>query len=133
MGYTVAMMAYLLVFLGAGLGGMLRHGVNQTCAHYCGIEFPWGTLIINILGSALMGLLVGWLAFRAGEGWTQHTRLFLATGVLGGFTTFSTFSLDAILIWERGDLMGAGFYVGGSVLGGLVGLVAGLALVRAIS
>lgn len=127
------MMNYLLVFVGAGLGGMLRHGVNLSCARYCGLEFPWDTLIINILGSAAMGLLVGWLAFRSGEAWSQHARLFLATGVLGGFTTFSTFSLDAVLLWERGDIFNASLYVGGSVLGGILGLVAALSVVRALS
>jgi fluoride exporter len=127
------MINYLLVFVGAGLGGMMRHGANITCAQYCGIEFPWGTLIINIIGSCLMGLLVGWLAFRSGEEWTQNLRLFLATGVLGGFTTFSTFSLDVVLMWERGDLVNASLYTVSSVGGGVIGLVAAMSFVRALS
>ncbi len=127
------MTAYLLVFLGAGLGGALRHGVNLGCARLCGLDFPWGTLVINVLGSTAMGLLVGWLAFKAGEGWSQHARLFLTTGVLGGFTTFSAFSLDAILLWERGEIGSSLLYIGGSVALSLVGLVIGLSAVRSLA
>jgi CrcB protein len=127
------MNSYLLVFLGAGIGGALRHAVNLGCARYCGIAFPWGTLTVNILGSFIMGALVGWLAFKAGEGWTQHLRLFLTTGILGGFTTFSAFSLDAVLIWERGEAGLAVVYVAASVLLSVAGLVAGLALMRTIA
>ena len=125
------MQAYLLVFFGAGLGGMLRHGVNLGCARYCGTAFPYGTLTVNVIGSFLMGTLAGWLAFKAGWGWSQPLRLFLTTGILGGFTTFSAFSLDAVLIWERGQPSNAVLYVIGSVLLSLVGLIVGLALVRA--
>jgi CrcB protein len=127
------MMPYLLVFLGAGLGGALRHGVNLGCARLCGVDFPWGTLVINVLGSGLMGLIAGWFAFKAGEGWSQSARLFLTTGVLGGFTTFSAFSLDAILIWERGEVGAALLYILGSVLLSLAALVLGLALVRSLA
>lgn len=127
------MMPYLLVFLGAGLGGALRHGVNLGCARFCGVDFPWGTLVINVLGSGVMGLIAGWFAFKAGEGWSQSARLFLTTGVLGGFTTFSAFSLDAILIWERGELGSALLYIGGSVVLSLAALVLGLALVRSLA
>lgn len=127
------MTSYLLVFLGAGIGGALRHGVNLGCARYCGISFPWGTLTVNIVGSFLMGLLVGWLAFKDGANWSQHLRLFLATGVLGGFTTFSAFSLDAILVWERGQSGVALTYVIASVVLALGGLLAGLGAVRALS
>lgn len=127
------MTSYLLVFLGAGIGGALRHGINLGCARYCGISFPWGTLTVNIVGSFLMGLLVGWLAFKDGANWSQHLRLFLATGVLGGFTTFSAFSLDAILVWERGQSGVALTYVIASVVLALGGLLAGLGAVRALS
>jgi CrcB protein len=132
-GYCMAMTSTLLVFLGAGIGGVLRHGVNLAALRWLGPSFPFGTLAINIVGSGAMGLVAGWLAFRAGEGWSQHTRLFLATGVLGGFTTFSAFSLDAVLLWERGDAVAAALYVVGSVFLSLVALVAGLALVRGLS
>ena len=127
------MKSYLLVFLGAGIGGALRHGVNVGCARVCGMAFPWGTLTVNVLGSFLMGALAGWLAFKAGEGWSQPLRLFLTTGILGGFTTFSAFSLDAVLIWERGQNGLAATYVAASVLLSIVGLVAGLGLVRTIT
>jgi CrcB protein len=133
MGYIGGMNAYLIVFLGAGIGGSLRHGVNLTCARYCGLEFPWGTMIVNILGSTIMGIVVGYFAFKAGEGWTQHARLFLTTGILGGFTTFSAFSLDAVLLWQRGETGMAAFYVFGSVILALLGLFAGLALMRTLS
>ncbi|WP_366826315.1 fluoride efflux transporter CrcB [Bosea sp. (in: a-proteobacteria)] len=129
----MVMTSTLLVFLGAGIGGVLRHGVNLATLRWLGPGFPFGTMAINILGSGLMGLLVGWLAFRAGEGWTQHSRLFFATGVLGGFTTFSAFSLDAVLLWQRGDLAMAAFYVLGSVVLSLIALFTGLALVRGLS
>jgi CrcB protein len=131
--YCRRMTATFLVFLGAGLGGVLRHGVNQIALKWLGMSFPYGTMAINILGSGAMGLIAGWLAFKAGEGWTQHVRLFLTTGILGGFTTFSAFSLDAILLWERGETALAGFYVLGSVGLSLSALVAGLALVRGLS
>ncbi len=127
------MISYLLVFLGAGIGGALRHGVNLGCARYCGVAFPWGTLTVNVAGSFIMGALAAWLAFKAGEGWSQPLRLFLATGILGGFTTFSAFSLDAVLIWERGEAGLAAAYVAASVVLSIAGLVAGLALVRAVA
>ena len=80
-----------------------------------------------------MGLIAGWFAFKAGEAWSQSARLFLTTGVLGGFTTFSAFSLDAILMWERGELGSALLYIIGSVVLSLVALVLGLALVRSLA
>ncbi len=127
------MNSYLLVFLGAGIGGSLRHAVNLGCTRFCGPAYPWGTLTVNVLGSFVMGVCAAWLTLRAGEDWSQPLRLFLTTGVLGGFTTFSAFSLDAVLLWERGEIVSASAYVAGSVLLSIAGLVAGLALVRAIS
>lgn len=127
------MQAYLLVFFGAGLGGCLRHTVNLLAARAFGTHFPWGTFLINVSGSLLMGLIAGFLAFRAGEGWTQHVRLFTLTGILGGYTTFSAFSLDTALLFERGDLGLCAAYVGGSVGLALAGVFGGLALMRAIT
>ena len=127
------MRSVLLVFLGAGIGGALRHGVNVACAWACGTAFPWGTLVVNVAGSFAMGLLAAWLAFRAGAGWSQGMRLFLATGVLGGFTTFSAFSLDAVLLWERGAALAALGYVAASVVLSIAGLMLGLAVVRSLS
>ena len=122
------MINYLLVFFGGGLGASLRHTVNMLCARAFGTAFPYGTFVINITGSIVMGLIAGYLAFR-GEA-TQHWRLFLMTGILGGYTTFSAFSLDSVLIYERGELGLAAFYVLGSVGFSIGGLFAGLALVR---
>ena len=87
-------------------------------------------MFINITGSLVMGLFVGWLAFRGAGGWTQHGRLFFATGVLGGYTTFSTFSLETILLIERNQIGAALAYVGGSVVIGVLALWGGLALMR---
>ena len=122
---------YFLVFFGGGLGAMLRHFMNLACARGFGTAFPWGTFIINITGSTVMGLIAGYLAFK-GEA-SQPWRLFLMTGILGGYTTFSAFSLDTALLYERGELGLAAAYVLGSVVLSIAGLFAGLALVRHLS
>jgi CrcB protein len=127
------MQAYLYVFVGAGLGGALRHFLNLAIGRSAGTDFPWATAFINVSGSFAMGLLAGWLAFRAGANWAQPTRLFVATGVLGGYTTFSTFSLESILLIERNQIGHALAYVGGSVLLGILALWAGLSLVRSLT
>ncbi len=127
------LLPWLLVFLGGGLGAMARHGVNITAARLFGIAFPWGTLTVNIVGSLCMGLFVGWFALRAGGAVTQHARLFLTTGVLGGFTTFSAFSLDVAMIWERGEHGLAAVYVVASVVLSVAGLFAGLWFWRVMS
>ncbi len=127
------MKAILLVFLGAGAGGVLRHLTNLACARALGPGFPYGTLTVNVAGSLAMGLLAGWLALKAGAGWSQDARLFLATGVLGGFTTFSAFSLDAMLLYERGEAGLALAYVGASVLLSLAALALGLVAMRALA
>lgn len=125
------MMNYLLVFIGGGLGASLRHAVNMLCARSFGTAFPWGTFIINITGSTVMGLIAGYLAFKGGA--SQHWRLFLMTGILGGYTTFSAFSLDAALLYERGETGLALLYVLGSVALSIAGLFAGLALIRQLT
>jgi CrcB protein len=121
-------MLYLIVFLGAGIGGALRHGVNVGAARLFGYGFPFGTLVVNVVGSFLMGLFAGYFAFRPGIG--QHIRLFLTTGLLGGFTTFSAFSLDAALLIERHDYGLAAGYMVGSVAASVSALFFGLALFR---
>ena len=121
-------MPYLIVFLGAGVGGALRHGVNVGSARLFGYGFPFGTLIVNVVGSFLMGLLAGYFAFRPGIG--QHVRLFLTTGILGGFTTFSAFSLDSALLIERHAYGLAAGYMVGSVAASVSALFLGLALFR---
>ena len=122
------MLNYVLVFIGGGLGSTLRHTVNMASARTLGTAFPWGTFLINITGSTVMGLIAGYLAFK-GEA-SQPWRLFLMTGILGGYTTFSAFSLDAALLYERGEVGLALLYVLGSVALAIAGLFAGLALVR---
>lgn len=124
-------MNYVLVFLGGGLGASLRHTVNMICARAFGTHFPFGTFVINISGSIVMGLIAGYLAFK-GEA-AQPWRLFIMTGVLGGYTTFSAFSLDAALLYERGEIGLAVTYVVGSVVLAIAGLFAGLALVRSLA
>ena len=121
-------MSYLLVFVGGGLGATLRHVINIFCARCIGTGFPWGTFIINISGSTVMGLIAGYLALK-GET-SQPWRLFLMTGILGGYTTFSAFSLDTAVLYERGELGLAAAYIIGSVVLSIAGLFAGLALVR---
>jgi CrcB protein len=121
-------MHYLLVFIGGGLGSTLRHVVNIVCPRVFGANFPYHTFIINITGSTIMGLIAGYLAFRGDV--AQSWRLFLMTGILGGYTTFSAFSLDAAVLYERGEVGLALLYVLGSVVLSILGLFAGLALVR---
>ncbi len=123
----------LLVFLGGGIGASIRHLVNLGVARLAGTGFPWSTAVINITGSTLMGILVAYFAFRADASWSQHVRLFATTGVLGGYTTFSAFSLDAALLWERGAAWEAAAYVVGSVALSLAGLFIGLWLVRSLT
>ena len=124
-------MAYIVVFLGGGLGAALRHGINLALARMLGGGFPYATFFINVSGSFVMGLIAAWFAFKGDA--SQHWRLFLTTGILGGYTTFSTFSLDAALLYERGQLTLAAVYAIGSVVLGLIGLFAGLAIVRGMT
>ena len=123
-------MSYVLVFLGGGLGAMLRHGVNMTAPRFLGSGFPWSTFLVNISGSLIMGLVAGWFAFRGDA--PQAWRLFLTTGILGGYTTFSAFSLDAALLYERGDVGLAAAYGVGSVALSIAGLFAGFWIVRSL-
>lgn len=108
----------------------MRHGVNLLAQALWGPAFPVGTLVVNVAGSFAMGLLAGWVAprFDAGDAW----RLFLGTGLLGGFTTFSAFSLDAARLFERGDHWMAAGYVALSVLLSIAALLGGLMLVRQV-
>lgn len=123
------MRGYLIVFLGAGLGGGFRHAINLLAARLLGTGFPWGTFAINVAGSLAMGLIAAWFAFRgeASGAW----RLFLATGVLGGFTTFSAYSLEIGLLWERGELGLAAAYALGSVVLAVGAMFLGLWIGRA--
>lgn len=124
-------MNYLIVFAGGGIGAALRHGFNVLFARAFGTAFPYATLFENVTGSLAMGLLIATFAFKSDI--PQHMRLFLTTGILGGYTTFSTFSLDTALLYERGDNLGmAALYVLLSVALSIGGLFAGMAVVRAM-
>lgn len=122
------LIGYAVVFLGAGLGGMLRHSVNLVSPRLFGLDLPVGTLLINVTGSLLLGAIAGLFASRGHP--SHNLQLFLTTGVLGGFTTFSAFSLEAALLWQRGQAGSCVLYVLASVVLAIVGVFAGLALVR---
>lgn len=121
----------LIVALGGAVGASLRHLVNLASLRAFGPHFPWGTLTVNILGSFVMGVFVEWLIRRSGA--SNELRLLIATGLLGGFTTFSAFSLDVAVLWERGAALTASIYVVASVLLSIAALFAGLALARAMA
>jgi CrcB protein len=124
-------MGFLIVFLGGGVGAALRHGFNLVFSRWLGTAFPYATLWENVTGSLVMGLLVATFAFKSEI--PQHMRLFLTTGILGGYTTFSTFSLDTALLYERGELGTAALYVALSMVLSVGGLFAGLWLVRSMT
>ncbi|WP_436284055.1 fluoride efflux transporter CrcB [Rhizobium sp. LjRoot258] len=127
-GEQEAYVEFLLVFLGSGFGGLLRYEVGVLSIRLLGPSFPYGTLAINVVGSALMGFVVA--VFATLNFSAQETRLFLTTGIIGGFTTFSTFSLDAVALWERGQYLAAASYVLASVVISLVALTLSMVLVR---
>ena len=106
----------------------MRYAVNVGSFRLFGPIYPFGTLTVNIVGSLIMGLLIGWFAHKADPG--QSWRLFMTTGILGGFTTFSAFSLDAVSLYERGQLAVALVYVGASVIVSISALFGGLLVVR---
>jgi fluoride exporter len=120
----------LLVAFGGGFGAALRHVANQGALRLFGSDFPWGTVGINVLGSFAMGVFIELLARRYGG--SNELRLFVATGVLGGFTTFSAFSLDFAVLAERGALGSALFYALVSVALSILALFLGLWLVRTL-
>lgn len=126
------MTRFLLVAAGGGLGAMARYGLGVLAGRMApNAAWPWGTFAANVIGGLAMGLLVGWLALRAGA--QQETiRLFAAVGVLGGFTTFSSFSLEAVLMMERRDYGLAATYVGASVVLAIAALFAGLMISRRV-
>ncbi|WP_088345192.1 MULTISPECIES: fluoride efflux transporter CrcB [Rhodomicrobium] len=118
----------LLAAIGGAIGSSARYLVNVTSAQLFGTNFPWGTLAVNIVGCFIMGLVVALGALKFNM--TNEVRVFIATGILGGFTTFSAFSLDFALLVERKDYGLAGFYLAGSVGLSILAIFAGLYLVR---
>jgi CrcB protein len=125
------MQAFLLVGLGGAIGAMARYGSGVVVGHFWRTSFPFATIVVNVVGSLAMGLLVGWLA-RTLPAWQNEARLFVAVGVLGGFTTFSAFSLDVITLFERGEAWSAFGYILGSVLLSVLALFVGLLLMRGL-
>ena len=121
----------LWVAIGGALGSMARYGVNVWSGRVFGTEFPWHTLVVNVLGCFIMGLLTGLMAQKLNV--SQEVRAFLTTGILGGFTTFSAFSLDVALLVERKATLAAGAYVAASVLLSLAAVFAGLHLMRTLA
>ena len=119
---------FLLVFLGAGVGGTLRHLTNLVTLRALGPDLPVSTLIVNVLGSLCLGALAGYFALRGHA--SQPLQLFLTTGILGGFTTFSAFSLEAAILWERGQQFDCLAFVGASVILSIAAVFAGLSLAR---
>lgn len=126
------MYSFLLVGAGGALGAMARYGFSGFAGRLWPMTFPLGTLLINVIGSVAMGLFVGLIA-RLLPAWQDDARLFVAVGILGGFTTFSAFSLDAIVLIERGELFQAGAYVLLSVVVCLAGLYLGLLVTRGMA
>jgi fluoride exporter len=122
------MMQLLLVAAGGAIGATLRHLTNVAAFRIAGPAFPWGTVAVNLVGCFAMGVFIEFLARRLGG--SMDLRLFVATGILGGFTTFSAFSLDFAVLVERGAMAVAFGYAALSVVGSLAALFAGLALAR---
>lgn len=130
-GYTVLL--YLSVGLGAAVGGMVRFGVGGLAARLIGDAFPWGTLIVNVAGSVLLGFLAGLTTPESRVLIPTPTRLFLMVGVCGGFTTFSSFSLETMNLIHDGQLWRAAFNIGGSLTAGLLGIWCGYAFALLIN
>jgi CrcB protein len=120
----------LAVAVGGALGSVARYLVEIASRKLFGFDFPWGTLIINVTGSFLIGAFVGLFATK----WdlSQATRIFLTVGICGGYTTFSGFSLDAFYLAERGALVASAAYMAGSVVLSVAALIAGIYVIRAL-
>jgi CrcB protein len=124
------MYTYLSIAVGGALGSMARYATGVYVGRWLGTTFPWGTLLINIIGSFLIGAFAESFALRWDA--SQTTRVFLVVGICGGYTTFSTFSLDIVTLINRGEFLAAGAYVVASVALGLLALYAGLHAMRLI-
>ncbi|MCC6598568.1 MAG: fluoride efflux transporter CrcB [Alphaproteobacteria bacterium] len=122
--------AIVSIATGGALGALARYGVSIAAGRVWGLDFPYGTVIVNVLGSFLMGVVIAGFAHI----WqpSESLRLLIVTGFLGGFTTFSTFSLDFVALWERHEYMIAATYLGGSVFLSILALFAGMAVMRGL-
>lgn len=118
---------YLQVAIGGAMGATARYAVYRAISWH-GPGFPVATAVVNVVGCLIMGLLTAFMAHR----WNSHLAPLLVTGVLGGFTTFSAFSLDALTLWERGQSIGAAIYVGASVVLSLAAVILGMAIGRGL-
>jgi CrcB protein len=125
------MLQTFLVMGGGAIGAALRYHAGRMCLRLFGAGWPWGTLAVNVLGGLAMGLLAGWLLLRGGDG--EPVRLFLGVGVLGGFTTFSSFSLEMMAMIERGAVVSAATYALVSIAASLAALALGLCVTRAVT
>ena len=123
-------MNLLLVFVGGGFGSVARFALMKAIGRVMGAAFPWHTLGVNLIGALIIGALTAFLALRVSG--IESARLLLVTGFLGGFTTFSAFSLESAIICQRGDYMMLGVYVAASVLGTIIAVLCGGAAVRAV-
>lgn len=123
----------LLVFVGGGIGSVLRLGVYHLARLWTAAAAPWGTLAVNVIGGLAAGLVAGLMLARQSGGEASPAYLFLMTGLLGGFTTFSAFSLDAVLLWQKGQPGAAAAYVLGSVILAIAGVLAGMGAARLLT
>lgn len=122
------MLNLIAIFLGGGIGAASRYGLASFVQRLMPGDFPWGTFAVNVIGAFVMGALVELFALKLNV--PETTRLFLTTGVLGGFTTFSAFSLESASMVQRGDWLQLGLYAAASVIGTIAVLLGGMALVR---
>ena len=122
---------WIAIAAGGALGALARHSVSRAAMHWLGPQFPWGTLCANVLGSAAMGAVIVWLARH--EPQPSSLRAFLVVGVLGAFTTFSTFALDALTLYKDRTLTVAAAYICGSVILSIASLILGMAVMRSMS
>jgi fluoride exporter len=120
---------FFLVGLGGAIGSMLRYGAGLISIKFLGFTFPWGTLLINILGSFLIGIVFA-IAGQI-QNFPENIKIFMMVGILGGFTTFSAFSLDSLLLLEKGNVGQALIYIIGSVVLSITATFIGLMLVKA--
>jgi len=124
------MLNTILVMIGGAIGAALRYQFGRVSVRVMGTDYPWGTLGVNVIGGFTMGVVAGWFAMRHQGAHGEQLRLLVAVGILGGFTTFSAFSLETVLMLERGEWGSALSYILGSVLMSIGALALGLMIMR---